>query len=83
MSKEIITFGDIEIEKRKFSYRRNLILLKDVDVDNILISSMISSSKKNYKHFISYEDGDDYKFKPLCFMIPEMIAYVKSYEGKT
>ena len=53
MSKEIITFGDIEIEKCKFCYRRNLILLKDVDVDNILISSMISSSKKNYKHFIS------------------------------
>ena len=34
MGKEIITFGNIEIEKRKFHHRQNLILLEDLDLDN-------------------------------------------------
>ena len=41
MSKEIITFGSVKLE--------NLILLDDVDIDNILISSLVSSGEKNYK----------------------------------
>ena len=31
MTKEIITFADIEIEQNKFYHRKNLILLEDVD----------------------------------------------------
>lgn len=46
MNKEIITFADIEIEKLKFCHCINLILSKDVDIDNILIFSIISSSEK-------------------------------------
>ena len=49
MSKEIITFGDIEIEKRKLHCYKNPIFLKDVDIDNMLISDKVSSSEKNYK----------------------------------
>ena len=30
MSKEIIRFGDIEIEKRKFRHRKYLVLLEDL-----------------------------------------------------
>ena len=50
MGKEIIMHGDIEIEKRKF-HRKNLILLEDVGIDNILISIIVSSGEK-HKHFI-------------------------------
>ena len=46
MGKEIITFGDIEIEKRKFHHRKNLIFLEYVDIDNILISRMVCSGEK-------------------------------------
>ena len=35
MGKEIIIFGDIENEKGKFHYQKNLILLEDVDVNKI------------------------------------------------
>ena len=35
--------------KDKFHYCKNLILLKDVDIDNILISSMVSSGKISHK----------------------------------
>ena len=36
-------FGNTEIEKHKFHDRKHLILLEDVDIDNVLISSMASS----------------------------------------
>ena len=39
-------FGDIEIEKRRFLHCKNLILLKDVDIKRIQVSSMVSSGKK-------------------------------------
>ena len=78
MNKEIITSADIEIEKLKFCHCINLILSKDVDIDNILIFSIISSSeKKGYKYFIGYKDDDDYKIKPLGIMLPETSTYVK------
>ena len=34
-------------EKRKFHHRKNLIMLKDVDTDNIQGSRMFSSSERN------------------------------------
>ena len=46
MIKEIITFGDTEIKKRKFLHCKYLILLKDVDIDNILVSNMVFLVKK-------------------------------------
>ena len=46
MVKEIIVFGDVETEKRKFHYHENIILLEDVDIDNIQESSMVSSGEK-------------------------------------
>ena len=73
MSKEIITFCDIEIKKCKFRHRKNLILLQDIDIDNILISSMIFPSEKNYEYFIGYKnDDDDYKIKPIHIMLLKM-----------
>ena len=38
MSKEIIAFGDIEIEKLKFHFSKYPIILKNVDVGKIMIS---------------------------------------------
>ena len=37
MDEEIITFVNIENEKNKFNRYKNLIFLKDVDIDNLLI----------------------------------------------
>ena len=34
MKKDILTFGDTEIEKRKFHNKKNPILMDDVDIDN-------------------------------------------------
>ena len=46
MRQGIIAFVSIEIKKRKLHDPKNLILLADVDIDNILISSMVYPDEK-------------------------------------
>ena len=43
---EIKAFRNILIENWKFHYHKNLILLEDVDIDNILKCGMVFSSEK-------------------------------------
>ena len=77
MGKEILTFGDIEIEKNKFYCNSNSIFLKDVDIEKVLVSNKISFGEKGYKYFICYL-YNDHKVKPLRIMLPKTSAYVKS-----
>ena len=50
MGKEIVTFGDIEIEKNKFyHYKRYW-----EDIEKALVSNKIPFGEKNYKYFIGY-----------------------------
>ena len=44
--KESITFSNNESEKQKFYCIKNEFFKKGVDIDNILISNMISSDRK-------------------------------------
>ena len=61
-------FSVIEIEKRNFHHRKNLILLEDEDDEKIQVSSMASSGKKKYKYFIGYKDVD-YKIQALRIVL--------------
>ena len=61
MVKEILTFRDIEIEKKIFY--KIPIALKNVDVKNVLVSNEISFREKSYKYFIGYL-YNDHKVKP-------------------
>ena len=82
MGKEILTFGDIEIQKNEFAIRF-LFFLKDVDIEKVLVSSKISfGEKKNYKYFSGYLYNDD-KLKPLDIMLPKTSPYAKSYYRQT
>ena len=68
LSKEILTFGDIEIEKHKFHCHKSPIFLKDVDIENVLISKKISSGEKNYKYFNT--------LLVTCMMIIKLSQYI-------
>ena len=70
------------MKKCKFCHHENLTLLEDVDTDNIVLSSMVSSGEKKYTYLIRYKDHD-YKIKLLHIMLPETIVYVKRYDGET
>ena len=82
MGNEILTFGDIEIEKNKFYHNKTPIFLKYVDIEKLLVFKKISFGEKNYKCFIGYLYNDN-KVKLLHLMLPKTSAYVKSYDGQT
>lgn len=46
MGKVIIAFGNIEVEKRKFHQRKNIVLLEEVDAENIQVFRIVSSGEK-------------------------------------
>ena len=54
MVEEIVTFGDIKIEKHNFHSYESPTFLEDVDSNNASVSNKISSGEKNYKYFIDY-----------------------------
>ena len=72
MGKEILTFGNIEIEKKiNFTTIRLQFLFfggeggggGDVDIVNALVFNKISFGEKNYKYFIGYlYDGYTIKY---------------------
>ena len=48
MSKQILTFGNIEIEKNKFCRHERPIFLKDADFEKVLVSDKISSDESHH-----------------------------------
>ena len=82
MGTEILTFGNIEIEKNKFYHHKTPILRADIDTEKVLVSNKISFGEKNYKYFISYLYNGN-KVKPLNIMLLKTRAYVKSYDVQT
>ena len=54
MGKEIIIFGDIEVEKHKIRQHKSLILLYDVKIDREVMHNMGHLVKKSLKYFIGY-----------------------------
>ena len=67
MGKEILMFGDIEIEKNKF-YCYTSYFFNDEDIEKVLICNKISFGDK--------------KVKPLHIMLPKTSTYVKSYDAQ-
>ena len=49
MSKQVITFGDIE-----FYHDKSPAFLEDVDINNVLVSNKISFREKKYKCIFGY-----------------------------
>ena len=79
MGKEIITFGDIEVEKHKFHQQKSPILIYDVNIVRIVVCNMLSFGKKD-KYFIGYKD-DSEKIMPLFIMLPKMSAYRRDFDA--
>ena len=54
MGKEILTLGNIEIEKNTFYRHKTPIVLGYVDIEKVLVSIKIYFAEKIYNYFISY-----------------------------
>ena len=82
MGKEVLTFGDIEIEKNKFYHYKTSVHLRDVDFDKVLVSNKIFFSEKSYKYYSSCL-YNDHKVRPMHKMLLKTSAYVKTYDEET
>ena len=69
MGEGILTFDNIEIEINKFYHHKTLIILGDVYIEKVLVSSKISFDEKSHKYFV--------------IMLPKTTAYVRRYDGQT
>ena len=80
MSGKSINFDDKKINKSNFYKNKKLFSLNDRDVNKILVSKKESYGPKNSsKDFIGYNDGD--VIRPLCIILPQMIAYVQHFDS--
>ena len=54
--------------------------IDEIDVDKILVSKKEPyGTNKSIKYFIGYNDDDI--IRPLCVKLPQMIGYVKCFDG--
>ena len=65
--KKIIKFGDIDIEKQNFHQQKRPILIKNIDINNILVPNKVSFGKKSFKYFTGYKDAK--RIRPLCLYV--------------
>ena len=72
----------LNLKKLNFTAINVLHLLRDIDIERVLVSNRISFGEKNYKYFIDYL-YNDHKVKPLHIMLPKTSACVKSCDGQT
>ena len=55
MDKKVIKFDDTEIEKYEFYQHKNAILINDIDINEIVVSTKLPSGKQYFQYFIGYK----------------------------
>ena len=80
MDKKIIKFDYTEIEQYEFLQYKNVILISNIDINEIVVSNKFPFGKQDFKYLIGYKDNKE--IRPLCILFPEMSIY-KRYFDKT
>ena len=74
MNGKNINFDDKKIKRSSFYKNKKINNIKDIDVNNILVSKKESYGTKNsHKYFIGYNDDDN--ILPLCIKLPQLTGY--------
>ena len=71
-------FGKTKVAKQEFNAAKKPIKIWDVNVDNIVISKLLT--KNNSKYLIGYLDE---LIRPVAFLLPKIRGYVKTFELKS
>ena len=77
MSKKILKFDNVEVNKEKCHASKQPIDLNLVNVYQILISDKFEHGDKGFKYFIGYKD--DNIIRLLCIILPQMNGYIYIY----
>ena len=81
MVQKTINFDDKKVNKLAFYKNKNLYDGYDIDTEKILVSKKESYGKKgSLKYFVGYNDEDG-TIRPLCVKFPQMIGYIKNFDG--
>ena len=63
----------LKSKKQKFHQNKRPILIKNKDINKIVISTKVSFDEKGFKYFIGYKDAK--KVRPSCTFFPKMSAH--------
>ena len=81
MVQKTINFDDKNVNKTAFYKNKKLYNVHDIDTEKILVSKKESYGKTgSLKYFVAYNDEDD-TIRPLCLKFPQMIGYIKNFDG--
>ena len=71
-----------KIKTNDFYKNKKVIKIDNIDASKILASKEESYGTKNsFKFFIGYNDNN--AIRPLCIKLPQMIGYVRKFQGNT
>ena len=76
--KEIIMFGNIEVEKQKFHQSKRPIWINNMDISKIVVPNRVPFGKKDFKYFVGYEE--DKKVRFLWIMLQKMSPYSRYFD---
>ena len=79
MSSPKITFGNKEVDKKKFYSSKEAVLLDSIDLSKIVVSSRWKLNDTTYKHFCGYLNNG--VIKSLCVTLPQMSRYIKYFDN--
>ena len=80
MIKGTVNFEDKKVNKKDFYKNKKPYDFYDIDTEKILVSKKEPYGKKgSIKYFVGYNDED--VIRPLCVKFPQMIGYVKNFDG--
>ena len=79
MSGKNINFNGKKIKKSTFYKNKIINCIKDIDVNNILVSKKEPYGHKNsFKYLIAY--NDNYVIRPLCIRLPQMTGCARKFD---
>ena len=70
----------VNIEIEKFHQYKRPISIRNIDINEIVVSNKVSFGKKAFEYFTGYKDVK--KLRPLCIFLSKMNAYRKDF-GET
>ena len=74
-----LIFDNIEVSKKIFYQSKEGIKLKDVIVENIVVSNKIKVNDETVKYYIGYIEDDN--VIPLVLLLPVMSGGIKYFEN--
>ena len=74
-TENILKFGDIETQKQKRHQRKEPISIRNIDINEIVVSNKVCFSKKRFKYFIGYKGAK--KIWPLYIFFYQKWVHIE------